>query len=64
MHICTLNYDLCYTLHPDIKFTVNLNEKYVLRDLIASILNLLKTKDKLHFTILYYILDYILHPKL
>ena len=23
----TLNYDYCYTLHPDIKFTVNLDGK-------------------------------------
>ena len=25
---CTLNYDPFYTLHPNIKFAVNLEEKY------------------------------------
>ena len=24
---CTLNYNICYTLHPDIKFAVNLDGK-------------------------------------
>ena len=24
---CTINYNICYTLHPDIKFAVNLDGK-------------------------------------
>ena len=32
-------------------------------DIIAPLLNALKTKDKLHFTTLNYTLYYILHPK-
>ena len=58
-----LNYDHCYTLHSDIKFAVNLDGK-VWKDLIASLPNLLNIKEKLYFTTLNYIPNYILHPKL
>ena len=58
-----LNYDHCYTLHSDIKFIINLDGK-IWKYLIASLSNLLKIKKKLHFTILNYTPNYILHPKL
>ena len=37
--ICTLNYDCCYTLHPDIKFDVNLDRssKFNMQSVIRSI---------------------------
>ena len=61
---CTLNYYPCYTLHPVIKFAINLNGKILhhVKDLIAHLLNPLKTKDKLHFTTLNYTSKYTLHP--
>ena len=56
-------YDLCYTLHPDIKFVVNLDGK-VWRYLSVILLNTLKTKNKLHFITLNYTFDYTLYSKL
>ena len=37
--ICTLNYDYCYTLYPNIKFDVNLdrNSKFKMQIVIRSI---------------------------
>ena len=51
-----------YTLHPDVKFAINFDKKKkkkknydtTQKNLIAHLLNALKTKDKLHFTTLNY----------
>ena len=62
----TLNYDICYTLHVEVKFAVNLDKKrwHHMKIYNAPLQNPLKTKDKLHFTILNYTLNYIFHHKL
>ena len=48
---CTLHYDSCYTLHPDINFIVNLDGKvwHHMKILNWPLPNALKTKNKLHF---------------
>ena len=45
---CTLNNDPCYTLHPDIKFVVNLNRKiwHHVKRLNCPSSQFFKNKDK------------------
>ena len=53
-----INYNSCYTLHVNIKFFVNLDEKNMSlheKNLIVHLFNPLKTNEKLHFIILNYI---------
>ena len=53
---------ILYTL--TLSFLLTWIEKYgtTLKDIIAHLLNTLKTKDKLHFTNLNYTYNYTLHP--
>ena len=55
-HFAPLNYDTCYTLHPNVKFAVNLDGKvwHHVKRPNCPLLNPLKTNRKLHFTNLKY----------
>ena len=48
---------------PDINYVIILNG-ITWKDSIIPLFNPLETNEKLYFTILNYILDYILHPKI
>ena len=66
MHVLHPKLWPCYTLHPTSSLSLTWMKKYniIWKDLIASLLNLLKTKNKLHFITLNYTPYYTLHPKL